>query len=106
RTLEEWVRMTIESKQLARGQNSAPPFVFPVPEAPSANPSGPRMESFGTLGSNAESGSAIQKTTNIEPAPAPKRGADTTTTPPPAASEPGDPYDPSIFNRQMHSGKK
>jgi hypothetical protein len=108
RTLEDWVRMTAESKQMARGQTVTPTVPLPATETQQANqPLATRVEQIGAAATSAENAPTGIRPVSAEQAATPKRGADANPSiAAPAANEPADPYDPAIFNRQTHPEKK
>src|SRR5262249_20693110 len=103
RTLEEWVRVTLETNPQLCKHPAAPASPLQVVERPGIPaPVTPKAES--TL-LDASTGRPITAEKTTTSAATPSAGADVreigTVAPPPPSSEPVDPFDPVIFNRQM-----
>jgi hypothetical protein len=105
RSLEEWVRLTLETNPqlLEVAANTTTPLAgvewktAPDAPTPKPEPQAPEKASMRPL--------EVSKGTPLSP-----RSTDVKETakvaPPSSVAEPVDPYDPLIFNRQMHPGQK
>ena len=99
-TLERWVKITVESNQVARGQAAPSPSSSTNSESAAASQSATAKPD--PLASSSAASGAKQ------PNPQPPSSGQEVGTPSstPAPSEPVDAYDPVIFNRQMHPQQK
>jgi hypothetical protein len=103
RTLEDWVRSTVEHNPQLRAAAPAPPVAeeahrtgeFAVAKS-GIKPAEPAI---------APSPAPEKPAAAVAPTPGPET-AKTTVAPAPATTEPADAYDPAIFNQQAHPSKK
>jgi hypothetical protein len=100
RTLEKWVKLTIESNPQLRDSTPAPDkSAGTTPPERRAIESGPRTD-WGTDAPPPAAGPPAPP--GVSPTPVPVSNAKPAPPPPPPAVTPPDPYDPEPFNRQAH----
>lgn len=116
RTLEEWTQQALSGLPRAAAPLAASPAVAPTAQAPATGATWITKWQPPAKKENepsAEQPKAAPVAAASEPAPASKPTAEPAATdfaqprgtPETEAATPGDPFDPSIFNRQMHPGR-
>jgi hypothetical protein len=99
-TLERWVKITVESNQVVRGQAAPSSSPATNPESmPASQPVAVKPDPVAP----SPSGSGTKQPNSQPPAGGQEVGTPSSTQPP---NEPVDPFDPVIFNRQIHPQPK